>query len=126
MDTSVFVAAEQGRPLGAPPDGEVRVSVATLAELGVGVRRSPSDLDRAQRQRTLDRARGFIPLVFDEPVAERFADIVAAAGDAGRRAGVVDAIIAATGLTHDLTVWTHDDDFDVLAELAPGLRVHRG
>jgi hypothetical protein len=35
----------------------------------------------------------------------------------------MDAIIAATALVHGLTVWTQDDDFDVLAELAPGLVV---
>jgi predicted nucleic acid-binding protein len=38
----------------------------------------------------------------------------------------MDAIIAATALAHDLIVWTQDDDFEVLAELAPALRVHRG
>ncbi len=38
----------------------------------------------------------------------------------------MDAIIAATALTHDLAIWTQDDDFAVLAELMPALRVHRG
>jgi predicted nucleic acid-binding protein len=38
----------------------------------------------------------------------------------------MDAIIAATALVHDLEIWTQDDDFDVLAELSPALRVHRG
>lgn len=37
----------------------------------------------------------------------------------------MDAIVAATALTHDLIVWTQDDDYDVLAELAPSLRVQR-
>jgi len=37
----------------------------------------------------------------------------------------MDAIIAATALAHDLAVWTQDDDFDVLAQLAPALRVNR-
>ncbi len=37
----------------------------------------------------------------------------------------MDAIIAATALAHDLTVWTQDTDFDVLAELVPELRVLR-
>jgi len=37
----------------------------------------------------------------------------------------MDTIIAATALVHDLTVWTQDDDFEVLQELAPQLRVHR-
>ena len=31
--------------------------------------------------------------------------------------------IAATALAHDLTVWTQDNDFAVLAELAPRLRL---
>jgi predicted nucleic acid-binding protein len=38
----------------------------------------------------------------------------------------MDAILAATALAHDLTVWTQDDDFEVLAELDPELRVHPG
>src|SRR5512133_3642648 len=42
-DTSIFVAAEQQRTLGAPPAGDARISVATLTELGVGVRRAASD-----------------------------------------------------------------------------------
>jgi predicted nucleic acid-binding protein len=37
----------------------------------------------------------------------------------------MDAIIAATALAHDLAVWTQDDGFEVLAELAPALRVER-
>ena len=74
---------------------------------------------------TLARARRFIALPYDERVVERLAEILAAARAAGRRAGAMDAIIAATALTHDLTVWTQDDDFAVLAELAPDLRVHR-
>jgi predicted nucleic acid-binding protein len=48
------------------------------------------------------------------------------ARDDRRRAGAMDAIIAATAIAHGLTVWRHDDDFGVLAELAADLRVHRG
>ena len=73
----------------------------------------------------LGRARRFIALPYDEPVAERLADLLATARDRQRRAGAMDAIIAATALAHDLAVWTQDDDFDVLAELAPALRVER-
>ena len=124
-DTSVFVAAEQRRPLGDPPDGEARISVATLTELGVGVRRATGGPLRELRQATLSRARRFIALPYDEPVAECLADLLATARAEGRRAGAMDAIIAATALTHDLTVWTQDDDFDALAKLAPDLRVRR-
>jgi predicted nucleic acid-binding protein len=123
-DTSVFVAAEQRRPLGAPPAGEARISVATLTELLVGVRRAPAGTLRELRETTLDRARRFIALPYDAVVAERLADLLAAARDAGRRASAMDAIIAATALAHGLTVWTQDGDFDVLAELEPALQVH--
>jgi predicted nucleic acid-binding protein len=62
---------------------------------------------------------------YDEPVADRLADVLAEARNQQRRAGAMDAIIAATALAHDLAIWTQDDDFEVLAELAPGLRVVR-
>jgi predicted nucleic acid-binding protein len=124
-DTSVFVAAEQQRTLGAPPAGDARISVATLTELGVGVRRAASEPLRELREATLGRARRFIALPYDERVAERLADLLVAARERRRRAGAIDAIIAATALAHDLAVWTQDDDFDVLAELAPALRIER-
>ena len=124
-DTSVFVAAEQQRPLGAPPEGEARISVATLTELLVGVKRAPDGPLRELRATTLDRARRFIALPYDAIVAERLAALLTAARDQRRRAGAMDAIIAATALAHGLTVWTQDEDFAVLAELEPALRVHR-
>lgn len=126
VDTSIFIAAEQDRPVKDPPDGEGRISVATLTELGIGVRRASDPDLRKDRQVTFDRARKFIALPYDEAVAERLADLLAAARTQQRRAGAMDAIIAATALVHDLTVWTQDDDFDVLAELAPNLRLQRG
>lgn len=125
-DTSVFIAAEQRRRLGAPPDGDARISVATLTELLFGVRRAPAGPLRVLREATLQRARAFIAMPYDETVAERLADLLAAARDERRRAGAMDAIIAATALAHDLVVWTQDDDFEVLAALSPALRVHRG
>lgn len=125
LDTSVFIAAEQRRAPGNPPPGEARISVATLTELGVGVRRAADEPLQQLREATLARARRFIALPYDEPVAERLADLLASARTQRRRAGAMDAIIAATALAHDLAVWTQDDDFGVLAQLAPRLRVHR-
>lgn len=124
-DTSIFVAAEQRRPVGRLPEGEARISVATLTELGVGVRMAAGDELRQLRRATLERARRFVALPYDELVAARLADLVAAARSRQRRAGAMDAIIAATALVHDLDVWTQDDDFHVLAELDPDLRVLR-
>jgi predicted nucleic acid-binding protein len=124
-DTSVFVAAEQRRALGTPPDGPAQISVATITELRLGVLRARSDPLRVLREATLSRAGSFIALAYDERVALRLAELLTAARDAGRRAGAMDAIIAATALAHDLAVWSQDDDFAILAELAPELRVYR-
>lgn len=124
-DTSVFVAAEQQRPLGSAPAGDARISVATLTELIFGVHRCEPGPVRELREETLRRARSFIALPYDESVAERLGELLSAARAQRCRAGAMDAIIAATALAHDLTVWTQDDDFDVLAELAPALRVSR-
>ena len=121
----MFIAAEQGRALSPAPGGTSCLSVATLTELVAGVERAGSGPSRALREETLQRARSFIALPYDEAVAVQLGKILAAARRQGRRAGVMDAIIAATALAHDLAVWTQDDDFDVLAELAPGLRVCR-
>lgn len=125
-DTSIFVAVEQRRPLGSPPSGDARISVATLTELILGVRRAGSGPLRTVREATLTRARSFVAIPYDELVAERLAELLAEAREQGRRAGAMDAIVAATALVHDLAVWSQDDDFDVLAQLAPDLRVHRG
>jgi predicted nucleic acid-binding protein len=121
----VFVAYEQSRELTDPPPGDARISVATLTELGVGVRLARDQSLRQLRQATLERARRFVALPYDEGVADRLAGLLAAARERGRRAGAMDAIIAATALAHGLAVWTQDDDFDVLAELAPSLVVKR-
>jgi len=125
VDTSIFVAAEQRRPIGKPPAGEARLSVATLTELGLGVRRAATPELQKLRESTLARTRSFIALPYDESVAERLADLLASARAEARRAGAMDAIIAATALVHDLAVWTQDDDFEVLASLEPKLRVRR-
>lgn len=125
-DTSVFVAAEQRRPLGKPPGGDARISVATLTELGVGGRRAQDEGLRQLRQATLERARRFIAIPYDEAVAYQLAALLAAAQEQRRRAGAMDAIIAATALAHKLAVWTQDDGFEVLATLTPDLVVARG
>jgi predicted nucleic acid-binding protein len=71
-DTSVFITAEQGRALTAAPAGAARVSVATLTELRLGALNARDEHVRELRALTLDRARAFIPLDYDEHVAERF------------------------------------------------------
>ena len=111
LDTSVFVAREQDRPLGELPD-EAAISVMTLAELHVGVLVAEDPIVRAQRLRTLTLVeRTFDALPVDDQVARRFVEIVAAARRQGHRPTIVDALIAATAIRHDLPLYTQDDDF---------------
>ena len=117
LDTSVFIAGEQGRALAADrlPD-EAAVSVVTLAELELGVHMAVDDAVRAGRIRTLRAVQStYVALPVDEDVASAFAALVAVARRAGRRAKVQDAWIAATARAHDVPVYTQDDDFDALA-----------
>ena len=125
VDTSVFIASEQGRPVSPAPSGDGRISVATLTELGVGVRRAGTPELKMLREKTLGWAQTFIALSYDDYVAERLGELIAASRASHQRLPVFDAIIAATALVHDLTVWTQDEDFEVLTDLAPDLRVAR-
>jgi len=112
IDTSVFVAAEQGRPLERLPPDEIAVSVVTLAELEVGVLVAADDDIRATRLSTLlavrERADG---LPADARVASAYARLAAVSLRQGRRPRVNDTWIAATAAVHDAAVWTQDEDF---------------
>jgi predicted nucleic acid-binding protein len=121
LDTSVFIAREQARPLADLPE-EAAISVVTLAELHLGVLLAGDDRARAQRLRTLALVeRTFDPIPIDADVARRFADLVADARRYGRRPKILDAFIAATALVNDVPVFTQDEDFDQF----PGVRVSR-
>jgi predicted nucleic acid-binding protein len=100
--------------------------IADTTELRLGELRAETKAFRTLRKATFERARRFIALPYDEAVADQLAVILSAARHQKRRAGAMDAIIAATALTHRLAVWTQDDDFEVLKALAPTLVVRRG
>lgn len=117
LDTSVFIADEQGRALATDrlPD-EAAISVVTLAELELGVHMAASEAARGLRLRTLHAAQGtFVALPIDGDVASAFAELVATARRGGRRPKVQDAWIAATARAHGVAVYTQDRDFDELA-----------
>jgi hypothetical protein len=117
LDTSVFIADEQGRALGAErlPD-EAAISVVTLAELTIGVHLADADDIRAQRLRTLQAAQAtYAALPVDEAVAAEFAELVATARRNAHRPKVQDTWIAATARAHGAVVFTQDGDFDELA-----------
>lgn len=114
LDTSVFVGTEQKRDLASLPE-EAAISVMTLAELHVGVLLARGQRIRAQRLRTLARVeRAFDPLPVDEAVARAFAEIVADARRRARRPMIVDALIAATAVAHDMPLYSQDRDFGLM------------
>ena len=116
LDTSIFVAVEQGRPLGRPLPDSVSVSVVTLAELELGVLVARDSDTRAQRLATLTRVREETAgLPADERVAAAYARLAANELAAGRKPRIHDTWIAATALVHRAEVWTQDDDFSSFA-----------
>ena len=112
LDTSIFVAVEQGRPLRHALPDEVGVSVITLAELEFGVLVARDADARAQRLATLTRVREETAgLPADQRVASAYARLAAAELAAGRKPRVHDTWIAATALVHGAEIWAQDDDF---------------
>jgi predicted nucleic acid-binding protein len=117
LDTSVFIAEEQGRDLAAErlPD-EAAISVVTLAELTIGAHLAEAETVHAQRLRTVQAAQAtYAALPVDEAVAAAFAELVATARRNDRRPKVQETWIAATARAHGASVITQDGDFDDLA-----------
>jgi predicted nucleic acid-binding protein len=116
LDTSIFVAVEQGRPLRRALPDEVSVSVITLAELELGVLVARDPDARAQRLATLTRVREETAgLPADQRVASAYARLAATELAAGRKPRVHDTWIAATALVHGAEIWTQDDDFSAFS-----------
>jgi predicted nucleic acid-binding protein len=116
LDTSVFIAREQERPLGDLPD-QVAVSVVTLSELRHGVLTASGHEQMERRLSTLEAARRIAkPLAIDERVGDEFARLRVALKTVGRAMNVMDGWIAATAMAHGAAVCTQDSDFDAVAE----------
>jgi predicted nucleic acid-binding protein len=118
LDTSVFIAAETGRPLAADrlPE-ESAVSVVTLAELFAGVLAARDTHTRARRMATLEMLADVQTLAVDDEVARIWARLRVELVEAGRRINVNDLWIAATAVRHGVPVVTQDDDFSALEGL---------
>ena len=115
LDTSFFVAAESGRPLGNM-DGvtETDVSVVTLAELTVGVLLA-GDENRSARIATLSVVEStWEPLPVTAQVARQFAQTVASLRSSGRRVPVLDALIAATAIVEQIPLVTQDRAYEAI------------
>jgi toxin FitB len=116
LDTSVLVATEV-----APLEGELAISVASLAELQFGVLVTGDAATRAERLRRLSEVqRRFDALPIDGAVATSYGRLAAAVVAAGRqpRSRTMDLLIAATAHAHSARLYTrHPDDFAGLEDL---------
>ena len=121
-DTSIFIAREDGRPLGELPS-ELAVSVVTVGELELGVLAAEDAETRARRADTLALARAADPIPVSEAVMSAFARLVYDCRRAGLRPRVLDALIAATGIEHGLPVASQDEDFAAMGEAHAALAV---
>jgi predicted nucleic acid-binding protein len=124
LDTSVFIAREDQRPLGDLPE-RVAVSVVTIGELQQGLLNASDDEIRARRADTLALARAADPIHIGEAIMGSWARLVADCRRAGvhRTVKLTDALIAATAIEHGLPVVTQDGDYERIAQAHPPLQV---
>jgi predicted nucleic acid-binding protein len=125
-DTSIFIAREEGRPLGELPE-RVAVSVVTLGELELGVLNARDAATRAQRGDTLALARQSDPIPVTEAAMGAWARLLADCAEAGitQTVKLTDALIAATAIDLGLPVVTQDGDFEAMARVHGPLAVLR-
>ena len=95
-------------------EDELFLSVITIGELEKGIARLPASPRRVTlgqwvRRELADRFRDRL-LVVDSGVAARWGALVGAAEARGQPLPVIDSLIAATSLQHDLPVVTRNTD----------------
>ena len=104
LDTSVLVAE---RPQAV--DGDIAISIVSIAELQFGVLVAPDEQRRAHRLARLSAIlRNFEPLVVDAGVAASYGQLAAATHRVGRKstARSLDLMIAATAHAHEARLVT--------------------
>ncbi|WP_156744015.1 type II toxin-antitoxin system VapC family toxin [Mycobacterium sp. 1164985.4] len=126
LDTSVFIADENGRQLETSliPE-QLATTVVTLAELNAGVLAARTPEIRARRLRTLDAVADMTAFPVDEEAARLWALLRVHVAEAGRRVRINDLWIAAIAAARQLPVVTQDGNFDVLEGVA-GLTIVHG
>ena len=117
-DTSIFIAAESGRPLDRDrlPD-RLAISVITIGELRAGVLAARTTDVLNRRINTLAGALSLQPIPIDEAVAEAWALLRIRLRDSNLRMPVKDSWIAATAMSRGISVVTQDDDYVQVAGL---------
>jgi predicted nucleic acid-binding protein len=116
LDTSAFIAAEEGRPLRqeALPESAV-ISIITVAELRAGVLGASDIESRDRRLATLERISNFAVFPIDHHVAGTWAGMRTYLAASGKRVSVNDLWIAATAAANRMPVITQDRDFYALS-----------
>ncbi len=117
LDTSVLIGANNVSAAGLPTVSAI--SVVSLGELHAGVLLAREEEIRERRQQRLDAVRAaFAPLLVDEPVAERYGQLLALARSQRRTAKATDLLIIATAAATNRTLYTLDSGQAELARLA--------
>ena len=106
LDTSVLIASDESGDL-ALPDAAA-ISVISLGELRAGVDRASGPVRRARSARLSAIRAAFTALAVDEPIAERYGELLAVARDQGRSEKATDLLVAATASVTDRTLYTLD------------------
>jgi predicted nucleic acid-binding protein len=108
LDTSVLIANSLN-----PIEGDIAISMISIAELQFGVLVAPDDERRATRLARLSSIlRAFEPLPVDARVAASYGQLAAATHRAGRKATArsLDLMIAATAHAHGARLITSNID----------------
>ena len=117
LDTSVLIAHDKSATLELPESAAI--SVITLGELRAGVLMAEDESIAWDRSRRLASVRAaFAPLAVDEPVAERYGDVLATARSQRRAAKASDVLIIATAAAASRRLYTLDIAQARLAEAA--------
>lgn len=100
-DAELLIAGREDEPFG--------ISVVTAAELLHGVERADTEGRRVRRQAFVEKVLELFPVLpFDTPVARIYARIWATLARTGQSVGAHDLIIAATAISLDYAVVTHN------------------
>ena len=108
LDTSILIAEAAD-----PVEGDIAISIVSIAELQFGVLVAPGDERRAHRLARLSAIlRSFEPLPVDAAVAASYGELAAATHRAGRKATArsLDLMIAATAHAHGARLVTANVD----------------
>lgn len=116
LDTSVLIAAEEGRSLRAEAlPKSAAISIVTVGELRAGILAAPDIQSRDRRLYTLERISGTTILSIEHRAAQIWAGMRAYLAASGKRVSGNDLWIAATAAAGGMPVITQDRDFYALS-----------